>query len=83
MQTLLDQHAIILVQAYHVGHRAERDQIQQVRQIGLNFSVEVFAISQLGAQRQHCVKDNADTGQMLARKTITHLIGIDDHRRGG
>ena len=35
LEPLLDEHAVVEVERNHVGHRAERDQIQQLPEIGL------------------------------------------------
>ena len=50
LQALIDEDAVVAVELDHVGHRAERDQIEQGRKIRLlALIVEPAALAQLGA----------------------------------
>ena len=67
-----------MVQAHHVGHRSERDQVEQVAQVRCLAPFEGAAPAQFRAQRQHDVEHDAATGDRLAREGAAGLVRIDD-----
>ena len=74
-----DQATVVRVQAHHVGHGPERDQVEQAVQPRLLAIGEGPARTQLGPQRQQHVEHHADTGQVLAREAVARLVRVDDH----
>ncbi len=94
LQALGDQDAVVVVELDHVGHGAQRHQIEQLGQVGLGRAPSKAPRSaQLGAQREHHVEHHADAGQgCLAREsrsragwgsTITSASGSVVDRAGG
>ena len=79
LQALGDQAAVVGVEADDVGHRAQRDQVEQGVEPRLLGGAERAARAQLGAQREQHVEDDADAGQVLAREAAARLVRIDDH----
>ena len=72
LQTLRDQHAVVAVELDDVGHRAERDQIEQAVQTRFGTRVvERAAAAQFGAQREQHVEHHADPGDALAREACS------------
>ena len=80
-QSLRDEEAVVGVEPHHVGHGAERDQVEQRGEVRLVARVERAARAQLGAQREQHVEHHADAGDVLARETAAGLVRIDDARR--
>ena len=73
------QNAVVAIERHHVGDGAERDQVEQARQIRPLAIVKGATCAQLGAQCQQGVEHHAHAGQRLARESAAGLIGIDDH----
>ena len=87
-EPLLDQDAVDLVEAHDVGHRAERDEIEQPAEIGLRARPERALVAQARAQRGEHVEHHPDAGEMARGEAAAGLVGIDDdrgrrQRRGG
>jgi hypothetical protein len=96
-QTRGDEDAVVRIQRHQVGDRAQRDEVEQRRQIGSGLrSVplavtgrcargESAALAQMRTQRQQQVEHDADAGQRLARKRIPLHVRIHDRvgRRHG
>ena len=78
-QALRHQNAVVAIERHHVGDGAERDQVEQARQIRPLAIVKGATCAQLGAQCQQGVEHHAHAGQRLARESAAGLIGIDDH----
>ena len=93
LQTGGDQHAIVEIQRHQIGHRTQRHQVEQRRQIragaalptatgnnrGLISVIRTVAGVQPRPQRQQQIKHHADAGQRLAGKCIAAQIGV--HQR--
>ena len=80
-EPLRDQRPVDPVEAHDVGHRAERDQVEQRAEVRLRAAGESAARAQLRPCGQQHVEHDADAGEMLARKRASGLIRIDDQRR--
>jgi hypothetical protein len=81
LQALRHQDAVVGVELDHVGHRAQRDQVEQRVQLRLVGGVEHAAAAQFGAQGQQHVEHDAHAGQVLAREAAGGLVRIHDHAR--
>jgi hypothetical protein len=81
LDALRDQDAVVGVELDHVGHRAQRHQVEQVVQLRLGLGVEHAAPAQFGAQGQQHIEHHADAGQVLAREAALGLVRVDDHAR--
>jgi hypothetical protein len=68
-----------VIELHHVGHGAERHQIEQIAQIRRLAVGEGPACAQFGTQGQHDVEHHAAAGDGLARKGAARLVRIDDH----
>jgi hypothetical protein len=66
LEALRHQPAVVGVELDHVGHGAQRDQVEQRVQPWLGGGVEAPAPTQFGARGQQHVEHHADTGQRLA-----------------
>ena len=62
-QPFLHQDAVVAVERHQVGHRAERDQVEQVRDGRLARAAPSL---ELARQRSHEVERDADAGQRAA-----------------
>ena len=78
LEALGHQAAVVVVQAHHVGHGAQRDQGQERLQPGLAGLVEAAARAQLGAQLHEHVEHHAHAGHGLALEAAARLVGVDD-----
>jgi hypothetical protein len=78
IQALRHEASIVVVEAHDIRDGTERDQIEQMRELGLWPRRERAARAQFGAQLEHGVEHHADTREMLARKAAPGLIRIDD-----
>jgi hypothetical protein len=70
------------VEGHDVGDRAERDEIEQCREIRRRAIGEVAALAQRRARGEQHVEHDPDAGEVLARKGASGLIRIDDQRGG-
>ena len=79
-QALGDEDAVVVLQRHHVGHRAQRHQIQQAGQVGLIDAAfgEPARLAQPRAQGQHDVEDHPHAGRALGGEGIAGPVGIDD-----
>ena len=78
-----DEHAIVRIERHEIGDRAERDEIEQRRKIGLGRSRVTPARAQARAQREQQAEHHANAGDGLARKRIAGKIRIHDRVRVG
>jgi len=78
LEPLFDEDAVVVVEPNHVGHGAERDDVEPLREIGFGLAGKGIALAQLGAQRHQHIKHHADAGEMLAWKGAAGLVRIDD-----
>ena len=81
LEPLLDQNAVVVIQSHHVRHCAERDQVQQRRQIGLPGRIAPDSpLTHLGTQGHQHVEHHAATGQVARRERTAGLVRVDDQR---
>ena len=81
-EALRDQRPVDPVERDDVGHRAERDEIEQCREIRRRAVGEMAAFAQRRARGEQHVEHDADAGEVLARKGASGLIRVDDQRGG-
>ncbi len=81
-EPLRDERPVHPVEADDVGDGAERDEIEQRREIRLRPLRKAAALTQQRARRQQHVEHHADAGQVLAGKRAARLVRIHDQRRG-
>lgn len=70
-----------MVEPDDIGDSPQRDQIEQRGEPGFAASAALgkpVARAQFGAQRQHNVEDDADSGEMLAGEVAVREIRVDD-----
>ena len=84
-QSCRDKHAIVGIERNEIGDSAERDEIEQRREIrfGGPMRREAALSPQARAQREHQAEHDADARDRLARKCIAGDIRIHDRIRGG
>ena len=82
-QALRHESPVVVVEAHHVGDRAERHEVEQTREVRLRAAGESAARAQLRPQLQHRIEHDTDAGQVLARKPAAGLIRIDDASGAG
>ena len=80
LDALVYQDAVIAVQWHHVGHRPQRHQVKQHREVRFSdtglFKPALF--TQACAQRQHDIERHPDTGQIFTGKGVVTQVWIDD-----
>jgi hypothetical protein len=76
LQALRDQPAVVGVQLHHVGHRAQRHQVQQAVQPRLPPGGEAAALAQLGTRGQQHVEHHADPASALLAKPQPGWLGL-------
>jgi hypothetical protein len=72
------------VQRGDVGHRAQRDEIQQREEIRLGATGEVIALAQRADGRdryEECDSDGREVSVRGARLALVQAVGIDECRR--
>jgi hypothetical protein len=75
----MHENAVVPVETDDVGHRAERDEIEQGSKVGFGpVGGEPAPFAQFAAQGQHDIKHNADSRHALAREITARLVRIDD-----
>ena len=83
-QTLGDEGAVEALQRHHVGHRAERDQIEEAEEIGLvPLCRPEPARAQLAVERNHRHEHEADSREVAETGQIVEPVRIDHRERGG
>ena len=83
-QSLDDEGAIEPGERHHIGHRAERDEIEQGKEFGLlSLRGKEGARAQLAIERHHGHECQADGGEVLELGNVVEPVGIDhcDRRR--
>ncbi len=79
-QPLRDEDAIVDVQRHHVGHGAERHQVEQVRGIHVGIRRHDACLAHPPGQCRHHVERDTDPGQRLRGEALARQVGIDDGR---
>ena len=82
LESLFDQNTVVGIEFDHVSHRAQRHQIQPLRQVWLLALGKSATLAQFGPQRHQHVEHHADASQILGRKTAPRLVRIHDQRIG-
>ena len=77
---LRHQHAVVGVERHQVGHRAERDQVEEIRHRRHGHRA---ARIELAPHRGHHVERHPHAGQRARGETAARHIGIDDDVGGG
>ena len=75
-QPLLDENAVVPIEGDDVGHRAQRDEVEergQIRRLAAS-----RALAPPGTQRSEHVEHHPDSGEALARESVAGAVGIDD-----
>jgi len=78
LQALADQDAVVAVEFDHVGHRAERDEVEQVGKVWFGMIVEIAPFAQLGTQGKGDIEHDAHPGDALGGEIAARLVRIDD-----
>ena len=65
-----DQHAVVRIQRHEVGDRADRDEVEQHRQIRFRAGGNAPRARRSRAQGQQQVEHHADAGERLARERV-------------
>ena len=80
LQALVDEDAVEVVERHDIRHGAERDQIQQLTELGFRqvHALEMAVLPQVLTQGHQDVKHDADTGQSPAGESLPGQIGVDD-----
>ena len=82
-QALGDEGAVEADERHHVGDGAERDEVDEVEQVGLRpRRIPEAAAAQLAVDRDDGQEHEADGGEMAERREIVVPVRIDDHRLG-
>ncbi len=76
-----DEDAIVRIEAHDVGHRAERDEVEQGVEPRLRRLRKHAAPPQFCPQGGEDIEHDADAGEVLARKSAARLVRIDDAGR--
>ncbi len=82
-QALLDQDAIDPIESNDVGDGAERNEVEQRREIRLGHVMEMSRQAQGCAQRAQHVEHHTDACQVLARESHPHWFGFTIHGVSG
>ncbi len=62
LQALTDQDAVVAVELDHVGDGAQRDEVEQIGEVGFGAVGKITALAQFGAQGKHDVEHHANPG---------------------
>ena len=72
-----------MIERHHIGHRAQRHQIEQAAQIRLGQAAcKTAARAQIGAQSHQHIKNHPHAGQIFALKAAAGLVGVDNDAVG-
>ena len=83
-QALGDEGAIKALERHHIGHRAERDEIEEAEEVRLRaLRRPEPAPAQLAVERNHGHEHEADGGEMAELREIVEPVGIDHRQRRG
>ncbi len=75
--------AVVGIELHHIGHRAQRHEIEQGVEPRLIRGREDASLAQLAAQREKHIEHHADTGEVLALEAARGLVGVHDDVRVG
>ncbi len=80
LQPLAHEDAVVGIERDHVGHGAQRHQVEQLAEVGLGEPArgKPAVGAQPRAQRAHQVEDHADAGEVLAREVAARLVRVHD-----
>ena len=82
-QALGDEGAVEALERHHIGHGAERDQIEEAEEIGLRtLERPKSARAQRAVERNDSHEHEADGGEMAELRQVIEPVGIDHGERG-
>ena len=82
LQSLRDEYTIVEVERHDVGHRAERDEIQQAYGVGVDTRRQRVALAQFVGQRGHHVERHTHASQRLRSEAVAGSVGVHDAGSG-
>ncbi len=80
-QTLRDEGAVDARQWHHIAHRAERDEIEPLQQIGLGTVAVPSGLAQGAVQRDHQQISDANRREHAVRAFLVEPVRIDHRQR--